>query len=159
MGSTMGNMVVARLEPGLLLVCAVLVAELRFEHLGFFAAAKDLQGKDDRKDSQQPGKPDEDSETDNEQRAENVNRVADAGVESAGHECRRPGTDAERPAQLKASDHQQKKCRRRNGEAHDSMWRPRKTRCLPEENHHEYCNHHERNDIEFQSYPPADAEA
>src|SRR5450755_3197149 len=101
-------------EPGLLLVIEIRGAELLRQHPLLFPAAHHLQWNQDRQNQQQPrpSHPDEDSQ--DEHRAKEVNRIADARVDARRYQRRRLSLHAEGVSQLNARRYKQKKCRRCN---------------------------------------------
>ena len=102
-----------RLEPGLASIVAVGVAELFFQHLGFFAGANHLHRHDDHQE-EQPGRfVDEKEEAGYEGCAKEIDGIANLRVQATGDEFFCPGPDSEGFPQLDSRHHPEDE--RRNG--------------------------------------------
>ena len=89
-------------EPGFLLVLAVGSAELLFEDSLFIADAAELQRNEDEEEEQEDGLSGPEKEARDGERSEEINGIADAGVESGGDERGGFGADAEGASELDA---------------------------------------------------------
>src|SRR5579859_3958419 len=97
-----------RSEPGSGAILAVGVAETGFEDAGFGAGAQDLQGNDDEKGEQVVRPVEKEDESEQNQSAENVNGIANAGIEAMRDELARLRREGERFAELDTSDGQER---------------------------------------------------
>src|SRR5579875_2436120 len=75
------------LKPGLLSVTPVFFAECGFEHGGFPAGTDDLHGDDDDQQKQEPPGGNEHGESEKEKAAENIDGIADTGIEPGGDQA------------------------------------------------------------------------
>jgi hypothetical protein len=112
-------------EPCAAPVRSVLVAEFRFEHLCLFAAAVDLQRDEDCKDEQEPGLGGEEDDAQDHEAAEDVNGVANAGIEAGGYQNGGFGLNAECAAELEPRNNEEQQRRKRDrhsGDVRGSPW-------------------------------------
>jgi len=83
---------------------AVLVAEAGFEDAGFGAGAENLHGDENEEDEEEPEAAEEEDETEDGDMAEEVDGVANAGVQAMGDELAGLRCNGEGAAELQAGD-------------------------------------------------------
>lgn len=103
----MGRVQERGLEPGFLLVLEVSRAEMLFQHLLLIADAPQLQRNEDDEEEQEDGFSGPEKEADDGKRAEDVNGIADAGIESGNDQSGGFGPEAEGASELDAGKDEQ----------------------------------------------------
>src|SRR5271168_701046 len=131
-----------RLEPGVGFILAVSVAEALFEDAAFGAGAQDLHGNYDEEEPRVLRAVEVEQQASEEKDAEDVDGVANAGVDAGGDEFVGLGTNGEGVAELQAGDSE---C----GAGSQHHEQPKNTERGPRrrgEIYQEQCDRYERND-------------
>ena len=144
-----GKTTVQDSEPGLLLVLQISGAKFFFKDLRLSPAANDLQRDKKEQEEQEPGPIEPDDEPGDKQRSKDIDRIANAGVESRRYEFGSLGADAEGASQLKAGNNEQQKCRCREGKADDACGSPREISRVKAEDHYKDEDDGKRDKVEF----------
>ncbi len=101
-------------------VLEVLIAKASFENAGFRAGANDLERNDDEKSEEVVGLIQEEEQADDNHRAEDVDGIADAGVEAVGDELACLRGDGKRIAELEAGYGDEQEAEEHDDEACDA---------------------------------------
>ena len=103
---------------------AVLVAEAGFEDAGFCAGAKDLHGDEDEEDEEKPEAAEEEDEAEDSDVAEEIDGIANAGVEAVSDELAGLRSDGEGAAELQAGDGDEEQAEEKEEEAGEAEGGP-----------------------------------
>jgi hypothetical protein len=120
-------------KPGAGFVLAVLVAEAFFEDASFGARAEELQRENDEEKQKEIGIPEKQEQADQEEGRENVDGVADAGVDPVSDELPGLWRKGEGVAELDARDGQRDQRGDHEEEAGDALRVPRRMPVFVEE--------------------------
>lgn len=138
-----------RFRTRFFLVLQIGGAEFFFKDLRLLPAANDLQRNKKEKEEQEPWPVEPDDESRDKQRSKDIDRIADAGVESRGDEFGSLCADAEGASELKAGSNEQQKSGRREGKADDVCGSPRELSCVKAEDHRKDEDDGKRDKVEF----------